>query len=236
MEGTIKSYTWDWTDQQPEEFVWDGKFNFDDVLKGMHELLDHKEYGKIVDEGGKGLLFYRAFTDPFRGRISVCGISPQELGAKFRQAQDECKRKVFSPKELYTLKPVYTSHEADFIQPHVPEVGATTYDIRMQLIEAEKRIEFRELIATSHLALGTVWFDGFPIMVVVRTGDGESHKRWITDSHRFMDMVQYIRTFVPTVLEDTDFVDGDTIIPEMTEYHGYNFHHYYDLDTQTRKK
>src|SRR5271170_4170944 len=74
-------YAWD-EGEQPTEVVFDSTDDNEYQIKLMR-VLETKEYGKFTRvypgnahvEGGELTMWYRAFTDPYRGRIITSGVN-----------------------------------------------------------------------------------------------------------------------------------------------------------------
>jgi hypothetical protein len=235
MTGKLTARTWN-RGEEPVDFVWDGTFKFDDVIEGVRVLLETKDFAKIVDAENKVILYYRAFTDPYRGRLTACGMSVPECNVRFRQLKAEAAKKVFTPRELYDLKPADVSYYLDYLlNPHLPEVY-DAMDFNYKEAEQMQRIEIRvladQIVSGDRVwTLATIWFDGDPVMVVNSGEDRHDHRRWITNKFLFEEMVKWLRSFLPTVIEE-DFVDEDTIIPAMTEFNNSTLHRFYDAEKQ----
>jgi hypothetical protein len=246
----IKLYVWDKGGEPAESVSWDGPTNdFDRIVLALCERLETKEYGKIVRRYSateekpedEFVVWYRAFTDPHRGRQIVSGMSPEDADEAFEQCKQECAARVFTPIELYTLKPVRVDY-ADFhtVAVHLPEINQ--YELDFDGIEAGRRFETRTIVDHDYdgrrgWTLQTVWFDGKPVMVVNSSGrDGdEYHQRWVTNLKRFRKLLTWLRTFVPSTGID-GLVKANLVIPSMTEFYGATIHDYYDVDTQEPKK
>jgi hypothetical protein len=228
--------------EQPLELEWDGDSNLFDRLQ--HQLMEHletREFGKLVRHypatdsmpEGELALFYRAFTDPYRGRQVVAGMDEEERDECFGQRKRECGLKAFTPEELYALKPVRTDFASGHtVEVHLPEIDL--YELDLDKVEAEKRMETRTLVDHDYdgrrgWTLQTVWFDGKPVMVVNSSGrDGdEYHERWITDAEAFGKLLAWLQSFIPRT-EVTGFVKPDAVIPAMTEFYNHTIHDYYD--------
>ena len=258
MESSIQSelhaYVWDEGETPTEVFLSPDNGTYgreDDKLRhDLYKALETKEYGKFqriwpanvrMDAGELSILF-RAFTDQYRGRIIVSGTDEADLAKTYDAYRIACQRKVFTPTELYALKPV----RVDYASWHTLNVHLRneidSYDLADGAIEESKRFETRTLVDHDYdgrrgWTLQTVWFDGKPVMVVNSSGrDGdEYHDRWITDGKTFAEMVSWLRTFQPETA-DTGFVEASKPIPEMTEFYGHTIHEYYDTETQESRK
>ena len=116
-----------------------------------------------------------------------------------------CALKVFTPNELYSLKPVRADKGEDWINGVVglhlrDEVDS--FDLDWRGLAMAGRIEVRTLAdicfdGRRTWELETVWFDGLPVMVVTSSGrDGdEYHNRYITAPKAFAEMVAFVRIF-----------------------------------------
>jgi hypothetical protein len=245
---TIKAYVWN-EHEEPQEIPW-GKE--DDLLSAMiAQRLQTKEYGKIVRSypatqhvsAAELELHYRAFTDQYRGRIVVSGVDLADLDANYRKTRKFCDQKVFSPAELYALKPVRTDYGSwHTVNVHFAEDGVNNFDINMDAVEETQRMDTRTLVDHDYdgrrgWTLQTVWFDDKPVMVVTSGGrDGdEYHDRWITDPDQFAKLVTFLRSFTTEESEAAAFVKADKKIPAMTEFYGHTIHDYYDVEAQEPK-
>jgi len=238
----IKAYVWN-EGETPIELVWDGPDNFDHIQHQLRDHLNEKDFGKIVAVRGTGLdadlteLHYRAFTDPFRGRKIVAGVTAEDCQNQYEEVITNYHQKVFSPRDLYQLKPADTSYFLwHFVSVHLQE-ELGIYDLDLDSAEEGKRIEIRTIADICHdgrrtWTLQTVWFDGVPVMVVNSSGrDGdEYHQRWITNLTQFGELLNYLRNFTKRQIEG--FVAEDTIIPNMTEFYGGTIHDFYDVVSQ----
>jgi hypothetical protein len=253
MTVTVRAYVWN-EHEEPQEIPW-GKE--DDLLSSMiSQRLQTKEYGKIVrswpaDErhprrlpAGELELYYRAFTDPYRGRIIVSGADLADLDANYQQTRKYCAQKVFSPAELYALKPVDTDYGSwHTISTHFQEDNFSYFDVDTDAVAQTQRMETRTLVNHDYdgrrgWTLQTVWFDGKPVMVVTSSGrDGSEYtERWITDPEQFGKLLAFLKSFAPEPEGLSGFVKADTKIPAMTEFYGHTIHDYYDVEAQEPKK
>jgi len=243
----IRAYVWN-EGEAPAELAWDGPDDFDKIQHALEDQLENKEFGKIVRTypsmklGDEELaLHYRAFTDEYRGRQIVSGADEVDLDRHYMQHRQYCSMRVFSPSELYALKPVSVHYDVDsLVRAHIPEIDAFSLD--SDAIGESKRIEYRELVFNTQDSyrtwqLGSVWLDGKPVMVVNNSGRGgdEYSERWITDAALYSEMVVYLWAFVKET-DVTGFVKADTKIPAMTEFYGNTIHDFYDADKQEPKK
>ena len=246
---TIKAYVWN-EGETPTELKWEGPDLFDRIQHDLTEQLETKEFGKLVKSyaGGNGLLpaelilLYRAFTDPYRGRQIVSGLDEADLNKLFEETKALCAQKVFSPVELYRLKPTRPVDYASYhtVRVHLPEIDS--YELDFDGVEAGQRMETRTIVDHDYdgrrgWTLQTVWFDGKPVMVINSSGrDGdEYHERWITDVPLFGQLLSWLHTFIPRT-EITGYVNPETVLPAMTEFYGHSIHDYYDVENQTLKK
>jgi len=242
----IRAYVWN-GGEEPLELSWDGPDDFDKIQHALTEQLEAKEFGKVVrtypgtKPGDEELaLHYRAFTDEFRGRQIVSGADEADLNRHFMQHKQYCAMRVFSPAELYALKPTRVDHDVEaIVRIHVPEIDI--YGLDDEAVEATKRIEYRQLVYHSAdcyrtWELGYIWLDGKPIMVVNSSGRGgdEYSERWITDAALYSEMIVFLRQFIGQG-EVTGFVKPDTKIPAMTEFYGSTIHDFYDVEKQESK-
>jgi hypothetical protein len=233
----IKAYIWN-EGGTPVELEWDGKDEFDPIQRELCDKLDDYEYGKIVAVRGNNEpveLLYRAFTCPYRGRRTVVGVDAKNLEETYQEQRKYCSRKVFSPAELYALRPEPLDilwQDEDVIRTHIDELDSDELDF--EGMRETGRFEYRPLAHSPNWGwqLGTVWFDGRPVMVVNSSGDDRENKeRWVTDAEAFGALVIFLRGFV----KDhgvTGFVDKDMIVPSMTEFFGSTIHDYYDVAVQ----
>jgi hypothetical protein len=252
IQVDLHAYAWNLGEQPVEVFAnseYDGRD--DDRLR--HSLMDvllTKEFGKfsriypgnVHVEASELSILYRAFTDQYRGRIIASGTDQAELDESFVQYKKYCEQKVFTPGELYALKPT----RVDYGSYHTLSVHLTnevdTYDLDSDAMEASKRFETRTIVDHDYdgrrgWTLQTVWFDGKPVMVVNNSGrDGdEYHDRWITDGEAFGKMVAWLRTFQPES-EQTGFAEASQVIPAMTEFYNHTIHDYYDVEQEKTRQ
>jgi len=226
--------------ETPTELVWEGPDNFDRIQHDLAEQLQTKEFGKITREytaDDKVELLYRAFTCEHRGRQIITALSEAELVTNFEAQQKFCALRVFSPKELYALKP---TEERTYLY-HLLNVHLANeidqYQFDSDAAEEEGRVVIKTIADICHdgrrtWTLETVWLDGEPVMVVNSSGrDGdEYHSRFITNLELFTRMVNYLRTFVRGQIDG--YVQEDMVIPAMTEFYGGTIHDFYDVTEQ----
>jgi len=253
VKTELHAYAWD-EGEQPVEVIPEvptGNADYDDnaLQRSLMRRLETKEYGKFVRiypgnahvEAGEIALYYRAFTDEHRGRIVCSGINEAELAESYQNYKLFCAQKVFTPAELYALKPARVD-SADWHTINVHLSAEVSYfDMDHDAAEAAKRMETRTLVDHDYdgrrgWTLQTVWFDGMPVMVVNSSGrDGdEYHDRWITDLAAFGKMVAWLRTFTPP--EELGYAEADAKIPAMTEFYNHTIHDYYDVERQEPRK
>lgn len=243
----VQAFIWD-EHEEPQEIGENKAHNSPEqrLMLGLRT----KEYGKLVriypsnkhTPAGELVLHYRAFTDEHRGRIIVGGTDLSELDTNYQEQKKKCAVRVFTPAELYALKPIHAD-SADWHTLNVHLSNEVDY-FNMDHDAAEKagRMETRTLVdycsdGRRTWTLETVWFDNKPVMVVNSSGrDGdEYHERWITDGQTFGEMVTWLRSFIPAT-EETGYVTASTKIAAMTEFYGNTIHDYYDVDAQELKK
>jgi hypothetical protein len=237
----VQVFVWD-EHEEPQELHGSSlETVFEVVLAGWLKV---KEYGKVrrVYPTGELAIYYRAFTDEHRGRQIVSGVSLAELDAAYQERKKQCTLKVFTPAELYALKPVRIDYDPWLtVSVHLSE-DVSHFDLDFDAVEKTQRVEIRTLADHDYdgrrvWTLQTVWFDNKPVMVVNSSGrDGdEYHERWITDAQLFGELVTFLRTFTPQ--RDVDgFVKADAKIPGMTEFYNHTIHDYYDVEAQRPKK
>lgn len=248
----IKAYIWN-EGSEPGELAIDSeplRSDYDYVRNGLCHALEGEpkfEFGKLtIERGGNEFeLLFRAFDDEHRGRQIVAGTDAEDLEKSYALRCRDCAQKVFSPQELYALKPVRAvsgSMLHHFIAVHL-QGELDNYDLDWDKLQAEQppRLEVRYLAdacpdGRRTWTLGTAWFDGKPFMVANSSGrDGdEYYNRWITDAGRFRSMVEYLSTFVPHPAA-TDIVGPDKVIPGMTEFYSATLHDHYDVAQQAGK-
>jgi len=236
--------TFAWDEGEERKLVSIGS-EFEKERVQLRQALETKEFGllRVAEDPGTKLL-YRAFTDPHRGRQVVCGCSLADLDEEFGHIKTECALKVFTPNELYNLKPVRTDKGEDWFDGAVSlhlRNEVDTFDFDWKGFAAEKRVEVRTLADVCEdgwrtWTLQTVCFDGLPVMVVNSSGrDGdEYHNRYITAPHLFAELVVFARKF-QSHPEAGDFVNAEATIPDMTEFYGSTLHDFYDVASQSPK-
>ena len=255
IQTEFHAYAWN-DGEQPVEVLLDpqdeGIYGRDDdrLRHSLYRVLETKEFGKfsriypgnVHVEAGELTLLFRAFTDQYRGRIIVSGMDEADLDKTYQAYRIACQRKVFTPAELYALKPAYTHNFTHHLFSVHLQQEVDTFDLDTDGIEAAKRIEIREIVNHDFdgrrvWILETVWFDGKPVMVINASGRDadEYHERWITDGDLFAEMIKWIRTFMPTDVPG-DFVEASRPIPEMTEFYGSTIHEFYDTEKQELRK
>jgi len=245
----ITVHVWD-KGEEPVVSPWDGDLHFDRISAVVEEKLATKEYCKLVKEyyevvhvpGGAEskktdelALWYRAFTDPFRGRMIVGGCSEEDVNKHFEEAKARCARKVFTANELYQLEPVYVDHEPSYtVMQYLTELNFWDFDSRA--CDATKRLQVRYLVYENEWMLGTVWFDTFPVMVIACHGkDCEEKDRWITNANLYAAMIQWLATFEEKT-QVTGFIGADMTLPALTEFGGQSIHDFYDTEKQVTRR
>jgi hypothetical protein len=220
------------------------------LQRQIGEQLDKYDFAKFQRifpsnthmDGDELTILYRAFTDPYRGRIAVSGLDEAELAQAYAEQKAFCEQKVFTPAELYALKPTNVTHDSyHTVSVHLPEVDV--YNIDLDAVGETKRFETRTLVDYDYdgrrgWTLQTVWYDGKPVMVVNSSGrDGEEyHDRWITDNQAFGDMIGFLRSYGKDDHPPSDFAKASDVIPAMTEFYGHTIHDYYDVESQESRK
>src|SRR5271157_5734451 len=209
----LRAYTWN-EGEQPVQVPFADDVTDDLALqRTLMHLLETKEYGKFTRtypgnahvEGGELTMWYRAFTDEYRGRVFVSGVDEAERDASLKSQKDFCAQHVFTPAELYALKPTGVDYGSwHTINVHLSDDVANYYDLATNEIEETQRMETRTLVDHDYdgrrgWTLQTVWFDNKPVMVVNSSGrDGdEYHERWITDPEQFAALVTFLKSFAP---------------------------------------
>lgn len=252
IQSELRAYVWD-AGEQPTEILTAEKPSDVDVSSLEQQLrhaMETKEFGRITRsypvsahvDAGEITLLYRAFTDQYRGRIIVAAIDEEDLDKSFKIQKKYCEQRVYSPAELYAMKPVSVHHFLyHLINVHLND-EVSPYDLDLDVVEAEKRIEVRELVNHDFdgrrvWMLRTIWFDGKPVMVVSASGRDadEYHDRWITDGNQYADMIRYLRSFTPQT-QERGFVEASAKIPAMTEFYGSTIHDFYDVKQQEPRK
>lgn len=246
VKSTLTAFAWD-AGENPAAVTGDDE----NLQYALMERLGTKEYGRFTRsypttehaQGGELTLLYRAFDDPFRGRQIVSGLDEQKLAESYDSRKRECSLRVFTPAELYALKPVsvdYASYST--VSVHLTDDFNYYWDIDLGKVADTKRMETRTLVDHDYdgrrgWTLQTVWFDSKPVMVVNSSGrDGdEYHERWITDGAAFHALVSFLKSFLPEGPSE-GFVEASAKIPAMTEFYGHTIHDYYDVDAQEPKK
>lgn len=99
--------------------------------------------------------------------------------------------------ELYKMEPVSTGTVEDlrgFYYDHIPEVRNNMRDNVTTDRVVVKYIKNHCFDGRRIWRLGTVWFDGEPVMVIQNAGwEGDEHRcRFITDESRFIEMCKHI--------------------------------------------
>jgi hypothetical protein len=232
----IHVHVWD-EGEQPVISEFTGTFTWERLSAIMEEKLATKEYGAIIrtyDDREQIGLYYRAFTDPHRGRIVVAGASQEDVNDTFESRKEECALKVFTPAELYALKPVSTEFDCYTVIQYIDAFDS--YNLNCSRVDAELRLEVRRLAYENEWMLAAVWFDNKPVMVINYSGkDGENKDKWITDADLYAEMVMWLHTF-ESKTEITGFVKASCVIPALTEFGSHTLHDFYDIQRQESKK
>ena len=112
------------------------------------------------------------------------------------------------------------------IQDHIPEVES--YNISLA---NDTRLEFRSHFYHNFdgrriLQLGSIWFDGRPVMITQNAGrEGDDHRhRYITDMDTYRAMVGYLLTLQGIDDFSQGFIiDPEKDMPELTSFYGWSF-------------
>jgi hypothetical protein len=188
-------------------------------------------------------LHYRAWDDPFRGRIVCGGLESTAAMNKYAaELQEQYTKKVFTPNELYALKPI-NGHYAgiDRLEKWLGEEEICLHDYKKwEEIEKVGLVKLKFLVdepmgSDESFEIATVWFASNPIAVVTHTGE-DNNDRYITDVEGFYKMVTYLRSFmVPEEDEKPRMVDPNKPLYWLTELDGYHtIHDYYDVERQEK--
>lgn len=254
IQSEIHAYVWDEGEAPTEVFIAEDNGTYgreDDKLRhDLYKALETKEYGRFIRiwpanvhmDAGELELLFRGFTDQYRGRIIVSGTDTADLAKTYAEQKAFCEQKVFTPAELYALKPIRVDYD-DYhvVSVHLPEVSA--YDIDLDKVGETKRFETRTLVyecpdgrRTWHLE--TVWFDSQPVMVVNSSGrdDDEYHERWITNGVAYWNLIAFLNSFREKDEEPGEFVKASDVIPAMTEFYNQTIHDFYDVERQESRK
>ena len=72
--------------------------------------------------------------------------------------------------------------------------------------------------------VGSVWFDGFPVMIFRHAGRSghDEYDRFISDKVRFSQMVDFLRSLLTVEeAEEVEEIDPSKPLLELTEFYGY---------------
>ncbi len=191
-------------------------------------------------------LHYRAWDDPYRGRIVTGGLDSKEAMDKYAaDLRDGYENKVFTPNELYALEPIRLPYNGYLgnIEKWLKEENICLHDFNAwDKIKEEGRLDIRYLVdenmgSDESFEIGSLWFDGKPLAVVTHSGEDNSD-RYITDVVGWYAMIAYLRTFmVPEEEDKPTVIDADKPLYWLTELDGYHtLHDFYDVETQTKKE
>lgn len=161
VQTELHAYAWDSGEQPVEVFLPENavevsrpQYPGDNALeRELMKHLDTKEYGKFVRtypgnahiDGNELALWYRAGTDEFRGRWIVSGLDEAERDEAYEAHKTFCAQRVFSPAELYALKPT----RVDFGSWHTINVhlsDADLHDLDTDEVEKTLRFETRTIV------------------------------------------------------------------------------------------
>ena len=144
------------------------------------------------------------------------------------------------PAELYKRTPERIDNDINRLYGcyfnHIPEIEALQYGGGM-LEDKDKRIAIHyykdfDYDCRRIWALAAVKFDDQFVMIIQNAGrEGDDwHKRFITDSHVYIDMVRYIATLVPAGEDRSqdDFVDLNEDINGLTHFYGGDLDGYFE--------
>jgi hypothetical protein len=223
--------------------------NFDEARRLICDKLNHEDYACGViwalpeeTEGERIELHYRAFDDPFRGRIVTGGMCTAKEADEFvAELKKEYKKRVFTPNELYALKPI-DSGCLEWLEKWLSEENICLHNYEMwDQIEKTGLVKLRYLAnevmgSDESFEVATIWFASNPIAVVTHTGE-DNNDRYITDVEGWYKMIVYLRSFmVPDEEEKPTMVDPNKPLHWLTEPDGYHtLHDFYDVERQEKK-
>lgn len=128
--------------------------------------------------------------------------------------------------ELYKKKPKYTTFDIYGMLRHVPEIGER-HSVSEANQELYQRVEWAILEYHSfddrrYWRLGTVWFDGWPVMITQNAGrEGDDHsERFITDRELYGAMLTYLHSLESFDSEYGDFLDPSEDRDDLTAFYG----------------
>jgi hypothetical protein len=134
-------------------------------------------------------LHYRAFDDPFRGRIVTGGMCTAKEADEFVvELKKEYKKRVLTPNELYALKSI-DGGCIEWIEKWLSEENVSL-DYRVwEHIEKTGLVKLRYLAnevmgSDESFEIATVWFASNPVAVVTHTGE-DKRPIWVLASYVF---------------------------------------------------
>jgi hypothetical protein len=227
--------------------------NFDEARNFICAKLKNEGYtagvmwtiADVITPSERIELHYRAFDDAFRGRI-VCGglCSAKEADTYVAELKAKYAKKVFTPNELYALKPIRDDFSrTDRLEKWLGEEEICLHDYkRWEEIETAGLVKLKYLVdeymgSDESFEIATVWFASNPIAVVTHSGE-DNNDRYITDISGWYGMIAYLREFmVPEEDEKPKTVDPSKPLHWLTEPDSYyTIHDYYDVERQEKKE
>jgi len=206
----------------------------EDTLQGARQK---SMEGRITEPPQRIELHYRAFDDPYRGRIVTGGsYTAAEADKHVRELKEQYAKKVFTPNELYGLKPIEGYDSPERLEKWLREEAIDLNYKVWEHIEKTGLVKLKFLVSEpmgsdESFEIATVWFAGNPVAVVTHSGEDNS-ARYITDTNSWYKMITYIRSFVvPEEDEKPTVVDPNKPLYWLTELDGYHsIHDYYDVE------
>jgi hypothetical protein len=206
------------------------------------KLLDDYDFVKVITVGGEErktfTFWYAAFTDPLRGRQSVCTMAEEEAVAWIARIKEQFKCPTFSANELFEMKPDHVDFDSyqiiRFLSPYLGRVYAD--DIDNDAVDEEKRLEHRTLVfyvydgGDNSWSVGTLWYRGVPFAVMQRSGEGD--ECYITNVTVLGEVIQWLLTFAKNTAEPPHIVNPNEKNWRLTEFCDRRLTEFYDVVKQ----
>jgi len=211
----------------------------DDAVGARQKAME----GRATEPPQRIDLHYRAFDDPYRGRI-VCGglSSTKEADEYVAKLKAQYAKKVFTPNELYALKPITDGYVClERLEKWLGEENICLHSYKTwEEIEKVGLVKLKYLVSEvmgsdESFEIATVWFASNPIAVVTHSGE-DNNDRYITNINGWYKMVTYLRSFEPVPEgEKPTIADPNKPLHWLTELDGYHtLHDFYDVERQEK--